>query len=235
MSLPCLILAAGFGTRMGGLTRDTPKPLIEVAGRPLLLHALEVARSAHATPIAVNGHYLADKLESWLNAHAPDVEFLRETPRILDSGGAVRNALLALGVHEGPILTLNADCVWRGPNPLAGLMEAWNPSLMDGLLSIIPRAHATGREGGGDFACDMGGHLTFDRSPESAVYTGAQIVASAPFLAERRDVFSTREIWTDMIARGRLHGHGFTGQWADVGHPGGIAAAEAMLKDDADV
>jgi CTP:molybdopterin cytidylyltransferase MocA len=59
VSFPCLILAAGFGTRMGALTRDRPKALIEVAGRPLIAHALDAARAAGAVPIAVNGHYRA--------------------------------------------------------------------------------------------------------------------------------------------------------------------------------
>jgi MurNAc alpha-1-phosphate uridylyltransferase len=150
VSLPCLILAAGFGTRMGDLTQARPKALIEVAGRPLIAHALEAAKAVQANPIAVNGHHLADMLRDWLAAHAPDVHFLHESPDILDSGGAVKNALGILG--QGPIFTLNADAVWGGPAPLHGLARAWDADQMDGLLALVPLDAAVGRLGGGDFS-----------------------------------------------------------------------------------
>ena len=144
MSHPCLILAAGFGTRMGALTADRPKPLIEVAGRSLLDRALDVARDAGCAPIAVNAHYRADQVATHL-AGADDVTLLTETPGILDSGGAVKNARNVLG--PGPILTLNADNTWSGPNPLAALAAAFDPSRMGALLLLIPRNRAVGRQG----------------------------------------------------------------------------------------
>ena len=88
MSLPCMILAAGFGTRMGALTRDRPKPLIEVAGRPLIDHALDEARGGGAAPIAVNGHHFADQMRAHL-APMADVTFCEERLEILDSGGGI--------------------------------------------------------------------------------------------------------------------------------------------------
>ncbi|MFW5881954.1 MAG: nucleotidyltransferase family protein [Roseicyclus sp.] len=227
MSLPCLILAAGFGTRMGALTRDWPKPLIEVAGRPLLAHALAAAREAGANPIAVNGHYRAEALRDWLAEHAPDVVFLHETPGILDSGGAVKNALGALG--PGPVFTLNADAVWDGPAPLAALARAWAPEKMDALLALVPRARAVGRQGGGDFARAGDGRLTWDRSAQGSVYVGAQLIATERFAAHRAQAFPMREIWQAMMDAGRLHGMLHPGRWADVGHPGGIAEAERMV------
>lgn len=227
MSHACLILAAGFGTRMGGLTRDWPKALIEVAGRPLVAHALEAARAAGAGPIAVNGHYRAEALGDWLRAHAPDVIFLHETPEILDSGGAVKNALPVLG--PGPVFTLNADAVWDGPAPLAALAAAWDATRMDALLALVPRPAAVGRLGGGDFALGTDGRLSWDKGPGGAVYVGAQLIEPASLAARREAVFSMREHWEEFMAEGRLHGILHAGRWADVGHPGGIAAAEEML------
>lgn len=233
MSLPCLILAAGFGTRMGELTRDRPKALIEVAERPLLAHALEAARDVGANPIVVNGHYRAAAVKEWLATHAPDVQFLHETPDILDSGGAVKNALRALG--NGPVFTLNADAVWGGPAPLRGLLETWDPDRMDGLVALVKREDAVGRRGGGDFSCDPHGRIGWDKGPDGLVYVGAQILKTDRIATHPDNIFSLVEIWNAMMAAGRLLGHMHTGRWADVGHPNGVRDAEAMVGHDASI
>jgi MurNAc alpha-1-phosphate uridylyltransferase len=231
MSFPCLILAAGFGTRMGELTRDRPKPLIEVAGRPLIAHALDAAREAGASRIAVNGHYRGEMLGAWLAEHAPDVHFLHETPEILDSGGAVKNALAVLG--PGPIFTLNADAVWDGAAPLAGLAERWEAGRMDALVALVHLADAVGRHGGGDFSLQADGRIGWDKGPDGYVYVGAQILKTDRFAAHPEARFSMVEVWNAMMAEGRLMGHLHSGRWADVGHPGGMAEAEALVGHDA--
>ncbi len=227
MTTPCLILAAGFGTRMGALTQDRPKPMIKVAGRTLLDHALDVARGADCAPIAVNAHYRADQITDHLRDQR-NVTTLIEAPDILDSGGAVKNAGTALG--PGPIMTLNADNVWCGPNPLAAIAAAFDPHRMGALLLLSPRDRVVGRQGGGDFSMDRHGRLTRDPSENSLVYLGAQMLDPSPCRAEPRDAFSLREVWETYAVEGRLFGLIYAGQWADVGHPDGIALAEAMLE-----
>ena len=85
-----MIFAAGFGTRMGSLTPDLPKPMIPVAGRPMIDHAVDLARDAGVGSIVANTHYQCEKLEPHLVAL--DVLALRETPDILDTGGGLRAA-----------------------------------------------------------------------------------------------------------------------------------------------
>lgn len=226
MTAPCLILAAGFGTRMGALGADRPKPLIEVAGRTLLEHALDIARAAGAGPIAVNAHHRAEQIAAHLRGQ-PDIAVLHETPEILESGGAVKNAAEAF--PTGPMITLNADNVWTGPNPLKQLVRAFDPDRMGALLLVVPRVRATGRIGGGDFAMDQTGHLVWDRSDTSLVYTGAQILDPAPCSADPRSAFSLRDTWAALQRQKRLFGLVHPGGWADVGHPEGIAQAETLL------
>ena len=225
MSLGCLILAAGFGTRMGALTADRPKPLIPVAGRPLVSHAVRAAEGA--TRIAVNGHYRAGQLAAALAAEHPEVTFLHEADAILDSGGGLRNALSVL--PGDPVATLNADAVWAGPPPLSLLVEAWDGARMDGLMLLCPPSRVHGRDGPGDVTCDADGRVTFERRAGAPVYIGAQMLARDVVAAEPAGAFPMRRIWDRVAARGRLFGVVYPGHWADVGHPGGIAAAEAML------
>lgn len=229
MTLPCLILAAGFGTRMGALTADRPKPLIEAQGRTLLDRALDVARGAHCTEIAVNAHYRAAQIAAHLRDQT-DVSILVERPDILDSGGAVKNATATLG--SGAMMTLNADTAWRGPNPLEALAAAFDPTKMGALLLLTPRDRAVGRVGVGDFTMDAEGRLKLDKSDDTLVYLGAQILDAGACASDPRAIFSLRDTWQEMQDQGRLFGLIYAGQWADVGHPQGLLDAEAMLGAD---
>jgi len=222
-----MILAAGFGTRMGAMTRDRPKPLLTVGGRTLLDHALAEARDC--APIVVNGHYRAEQLRSHLARHHPTVRFSHETPTILDSGGAIKAALPILGA--APILTLNADAVWRGPPPHRALERGWSPASMDALLLLVPLARAVGREGGGDFRMMPDGRLDWDRTAGGLVYTGAQILKTESIARHPGRVFSIGTIWRRAMRAGRLFGCPYDGRWADAGHPAGLAQAAAMLSD----
>ncbi len=222
---PLMILAAGFGTRMGALTADRPKPLIEVAGRPLIDHALEVAAGAGVAPVVVNLHYKAEMLAAHLEGRGVRLSWERE--RILDTGGGLKAALPLLG--GGPVFALNADVAWTGENPLRQLEAAWDPARMDALLMLLPAAKATGFAGPGDFMMDGEGRLARANGRPGFAYLTAQILDPA-ILAEIPDeVFSFNRVWDLLIARGRAYGLIHKGGWCDVGNPAGIALAESLL------
>lgn len=221
----CMVLAAGFGTRMGALTKTRPKPMIEVAGKPLLDHALDRAHQGGAERIVVNTHYLADQIISHLEDRS-GVTVLHETPEILDSGGGVFNALPHLG--QAPFWVMNSDNVWSGPNPLQQLAQAWDPALMDGLMLLVPLSRTIGRDHADGLSMSQSGALEFASS--DLVYTGAQILSPAVFNACSGGAFPIRPLWEDLARQGRLHGILYDGHWADVGQPSGIALAEAMLE-----
>lgn len=230
-----LLFAAGFGTRMGALTADRPKPLIAVAGRSLLDHALALSDAAGIARKVVNAHYKADQIAAHL-ADRPDIALSHETPDILDTGGGLRQALPLLG--PGPVYTLNTDAVWTGPNPLATLGGVWSPERMDALLLLIPQARASGHRGAGDFLRagerdggrdgERDGAQRLTRGP-GEVYTGAQIIAPDRLAAHAPGAFSLNGVWDAIAAEGRLYGVLHPGGWCDVGRPDGIARAEAML------
>jgi MurNAc alpha-1-phosphate uridylyltransferase len=222
-----MIFAAGLGTRMGALTRDRPKPLIEVAGRPLIDHALALVRDAGIPRIVVNTHAHADLLRAHLARVAPEARVSHE-PERLETGGGLKAALPLLG--DGPVFTLNADMVWRGANPLRALAEAWVPGT-GALLALVAREAATGHAGAGDFFRAADGSLTRRGAAPSAgfVYAGAQIIDPAPLAAVPERVFSLNPVWDALIAEGRLGSIVHRGGWVDVGRPDGIALAEAEL------
>lgn len=221
-----MLFAAGFGTRMGALTADRPKPLIPVAGRPLIDRALDLCRAAGASPIVVNLHYRGEMLAGHLAGQGVSLSW--EQPEILETGGGLRAALPLLG--SGPVLTLNPDAVWTGENPLAALAAAWDPARMDALLSVLPAAAAQGFAGPGDFVMDAQGRLSRAAGRPGLAYLGAQMLATGDLRAIPETAFSLNRVWDLMIARGRLFGLVHRGGWCDVGRPEGIATAEALLR-----
>lgn len=222
-NLPVMLFAAGFGTRMGALTSERPKPLIEVAGRPLIDHALALAEDLPPARIVANLHYHADMLAAHLAPRG--VLLSREEPDILETGGGLRAALPLLG--PGPVLTVNTDAVWSGPNPLRLLAKAWDPARMDALLMCVPKERAAGHEGPGDFVPDGTGRA---RRGPGLVYGGAQIVRTDGLGAIPDAAFSLNRLWDRMLDAGRLYALTYPGRWCDVGHPGGIALAERLLE-----
>ncbi|EYD74174.1 nucleotidyltransferase [Rubellimicrobium mesophilum DSM 19309] len=220
-----MIFAAGLGTRMGALTADRPKPLIEVAGRPLIDPALAYAKEAGADPIVVNVHYRADQLRAHLS-HEP-VRIADETAQLLETGGGLKAALPLLG--EGPVWTLNSDAAWSGPNPLAALARAWRPG-MEALLLLVPRERALGYAGAGDFDLDATGRLA---RGTSYVYTGAQILRTEGLAEIPETVFSLNRLWDRAAACGGLFGLVHEGRWCDVGRPENLALAEDLLREEA--
>ncbi|SDE38671.1 MobA-like NTP transferase domain-containing protein [Salipiger thiooxidans] len=220
-----MLFAAGFGTRMGALTADRPKPLIEVAGKPLIDHALDLTEGLGTLRRVANAHYRADQIEAHLLGR--EVAVSREEPRILDTGGGLRAALPVLDAD--PVFTLNTDAVWSGPNPLNLLTDAWDPDRMDALLLCVPLPRAVGRKGGGDFSIRDDGQLS---RGGDFVYTGAQILRTGRLAEISEPVFSLNLVWNAMSADERLFGLPYPGRWCDVGHPEGIRLAEEMLAAD---
>ena len=212
-----LFFAAGFGTRMAPLTDTRPKPMVQVAGKPLLFHALDPAPDMKRV---VNVHYLADQI---IAAVPNDVSISDETDAILETGGGLKRALPMLG--SSPVFTMNTDAVWNGPNPFGALRSAWRDN-MDGLLLLVPKVNAHGHNGAGDFVMNDQGQIT--RGP-GAIYTGCQIIRTELLHDIDKTAFSMWDLWNLMLERGTLFGTHYTGEWCDVGRPQSIEIAERML------
>lgn len=222
-----MLFAAGLGTRMGPLTADRPKPMVEVAGRPLIDYALDLTRDQPLRPPVVNLHYKADILRNHLSDQT--VVFSDETDLLRDTGGGLRHALPLLG--SDPVITLNTDAIWQGPNPIAQLRAAWRDD-MEGLLMLIPTAQVIGHKGAGDFVIGDNGRLT--RKP-GHIYSGLQMIRTDGLSEIDDDVFSLNRLWDNAIARGTLHGMTYSGRWCDVGQPDSIPLAEALIRHAANV
>lgn len=226
-----MVLAAGLGKRMRPLTATQPKPMVRVAGKPLIDHALDRLADAGVAKAVVNVHYLADALEAHVLARrAPQVTISDERALLLETGGGMIRALPHL---PDPFFALNADNIWLdGPNnAFAELSRRWNPDQMDALLLLVPHARAANFGGPGDFHMDALGKLSRRRDGRIApfIYTGIQLVSHRLLRDAPEGPFSTNILWNRAIAEGRLYGLSFSGLWFEVGTPQAIRPTEEAL------
>ena len=101
-----LILAAGLGTRMGDLTKDLPKPLLPVKGKPLIDYAFNLIEPLQTKNIFVNTHYHADLIQSHISKNYKNIKISFE-PEILGTGGGIKK------IHQNDLLVLNTDNLWQ--------------------------------------------------------------------------------------------------------------------------
>ena len=169
-----------------------PKPLVQVAGKPLIAHVLERLELAGVAEIVVNTHHLAAQIEAFLADYAARpgalrVHISREDER-LETGGGVRQALPWLG--DDAFYVVNSDVVLaEGSAPaLPRLAEAWDGEAMDALLLLCPLARALGYDGAGDFFRHEEGRLSRRGKAATApfAFTGTQLLHPRLFAKHRQ-------------------------------------------------
>ena len=230
-----MVLAAGLGKRMRPLTASRPKPLIEVAGKPLLDHLLEHLHAAGVERIVVNVHYLADAIEAHLakNPHGLDIAVSDERSLLLETGGGLVKA--ASLIDCDPFLAINSDNLWLdGPaDTLKLLASHWDSEKMDALLLLVPHSRAENHRGLGDFHMDRRGRLRRRQRNHVApfIYTGIQIISKRLLEGAPEGPFSANLLWDRAIKEGRCFGAVHQGVWFDVGTPQSIKATELILED----
>lgn len=228
-----MLMAAGLGKRMRPLTATRPKPLVRVAGKPLMDHALDRMQAGGIRRVVVNVHYLADTVEAHLRSRRNGMEHVvsDERAKLLETGGGLVKAKPLLG--DQPFFCVNSDNIWvDGPiETFAMMRRMWDPARMDALLLLVPLSRATCHGGQGDFHMDAMGRLSRRKQAHVApfVFTGIQLMKPDLITDPPADVFSTNVFWNRAIASGRLYGVAHQGLWFDVGTPAAIPVVEAML------
>jgi MurNAc alpha-1-phosphate uridylyltransferase len=212
-----------------------PKPLVPLAGRPLIDHVLDRLARAGVKTAVVNVHYLPEQLEAHLAARkgkAPDIVISDERGILFDTGGGAKKALPLLG--RGPFFIHNADSVWsEGAAPaLQRMLKLWNPATMDCLLLLAPVATSIGYGAKGDFSMTPDGRL--ERRGERQVvpfaFAGVSLCDERLFKDSPDGRFSLNLLWDRALAKGRLYGMRLDGTWMHVGTPEALAEAETSFE-----
>jgi MurNAc alpha-1-phosphate uridylyltransferase len=205
-----MILAAGRGARLRPLTDHTPKPLLPIGAEPLIVHQLRWLAAAGIRDVVINLHHLGEQIEQRLgdgNALGVTIHYSHE-PAPLETGGGIQRALPLLG--EQPFVILNGD-IWTN-YPLARL-----PKKLGGDLAHLVLTTTPANRDQGDFG--LSGNRVTRGAERPYTYCGIALVAPALFDTAPPAPFSLRVLFFEAIARNRIGGELWSGQWTDIGTP----------------
>ena len=229
-----MVLAAGLGTRLRPITDTIPKPLVKIAGKPMIDYALDALADAGVERAVVNVHHHADQMLAHLGQYDRlDIIVSDERDRLMNSGGGLAKGIRLL--DRQPLLVMNADLFWVEPpaekTNLQALADFFDPDRMDMALLCVRLEDTTGHNGKKDFSLADDGRLTRYREgdPQPVVYAGAIAMLPALFDDAPEDAFNLNIYFDKAIASGRLYGLIMRGHWLTVGTPDAIGEAEATL------
>ncbi|TAE83669.1 MAG: nucleotidyltransferase family protein [Alphaproteobacteria bacterium] len=201
-----IILAAGRGQRFRPVTDTIPKPLVAVAGKPLIDWQIEMLIAQGMKRIIINGCYLRDLLFDHVRSrNYTDVEIIfSEEETALETGGGIKHALPLMG--DAPFFSINSDVIMfptdhpRLLHQLANALEK-QPNA-DIILLLHPCLASKGIHGTGDFFCNEHGHLWRKGTHMNAPYwfTGVQLVRPSAFDGIEESVFSMNLIYDRVLA-----------------------------------
>jgi len=236
-----MVLAAGLGTRMRPITNTTPKPLVKIAGKPLIDYALDTLKDAGCETAVVNVHHFAEQMEAHLDGYdGMKILISDEREMLLNSGGGLAKGLKLLPDTE--VFVMNADLFWIGethgrPTNLEMLAGFFNSDLMDMAMLCVRPEDTTGHDGKIDFAMDGDGRLVRYRPVDGAmpdgdgvVYAGAIAMRSSLLADAPEGAFNLNIYFDRAIAAGRLYGLILDGHWVTAGTPEAIGAAEEAVR-----
>lgn len=219
--MKAMILAAGKGERMRPLTLHTPKPLVPVAGQPLIEYHLRALAKAGVTEVVINHAWLGQQIEDHLGDGARFGLSIRYSPEgePLETGGGIFKALPLLG--DAPFLLVNGD-IWtdydfaRLRAPLKGLAH----------LVLVDNP---GHHGRGDFRLDGQRVVDGDEAAGTLTFSGISVLDPALFEGCEPGAFKLAPLLRHAMAEGRVSGEHFQGHWVDVGTLERLAEVERLI------
>jgi NDP-sugar pyrophosphorylase family protein len=221
---PVCILAGGLGSRLGGLVKDTPKPLIEVAGKPFLLHQLDLLRASGARRIVLCVGYLGERIEATIGDGRDlglEILYRYDPPELAGTAGAIRAAFEDLGDR---FLVLYGDTYLRVDYAAVETASRKWPALM----TVLDNG---GRWDASNVLYADERIVRYDKrapTPDMrwidyglSVLTPGALAGEAPDLAD---------VMHDLADQGRLGGYLATERFYEIGTPQALAEADAFLR-----
>lgn len=220
--MKAMILAAGKGERMRPLTLHTPKPLVPVAGVPLIEYHLRALAAAGVKDVVINHAWLGAQIEEYLGNGAKwglSINYSAEGEP-LETGGGIFKALPLLG--DEPFALVNGD-VWTEYN------FSRLPQKPEGLAHLV-LVDNPGHHGRGDFCLRQGQVSDGQDDAQTLTYSGIAVIDPKLFEACEAGAFKLAPLLRQAMESGRVTGEHYNGHWVDVGTLERLAEVEQLIK-----
>ena len=226
-----MVLAAGYGKRLKPLTDRMPKPLIPVAGKPMIEYALDRLRAYGIEEVVINVSHLKEQLAAYVSTCRGLTIKLSEEAEPLETGGGLKKALPLLG--NAPFFTINSDIIWldEQESALDRLARHWDDAKMDILLLTQSRAKAVGYDTGEDHLfIKRGNTIYWDEREAPYIMAGLGIIHPRVFANAPEGKFSVKILWHQALRQNRLACLPHRGAWFQTGTLADIEKAEKILQ-----
>jgi MurNAc alpha-1-phosphate uridylyltransferase len=225
-----MVLAAGYGTRLKPLTDRVPKPLVPVAGRPMIEYALDKLQSYGVQEVVINVSHLKEQLLAYLSSRKNLKIKISGESEPLETGGGLKKAQSLLG--DEPVFVINSDIIWtdEGESALDRLARHWDDSNMDFLLLVQPKSKAIGYERGEDHLfVKPANTIGWDERVEPYIIAGIGIFHPRVLAGVPGGKFSVKILWQRALAQSRFFCLPHHGRWFQTGTINDIKIAESHL------
>ena len=244
-----MVLAAGYGTRLKPLSDLVPKPLVPVAGRPMIEYALDKLQSHGVGEVVINVSHLKEQLVAHLAARKNLAIKISEEVEPLETGGGLKKAERLLG-HE-PVFVINSDIIWTDESPsptgvgesgrradegrgvettLERLARHWDDAKMDFLLLAQSKSRAVGHDKGEDHLfIKPGNTIGWNDADAPYIIAGIGIFHPRVLTTAPDGKFSVKILWHEALSQNRLFCLPHHGCWFQTGTPEDIRKAEEQF------
>lgn len=223
--MKAMILAAGLGARMRPLTLTTPKPLLKVAGVPLIEYHVQRLVDAGFNEIVINHAWLGEQIEAYLGDGArfgARIDYSREgTP--LETAGGIRKALPLLGsAQESSFVLINGDVFTSYPYSDLARLEKMAPYLV-----LVPNPSHNIQ---GDFC--LNGDRLHPVDGDRYTFSGISVLPIAMFdKLHENESAPLGPLLHEAIATGDVKGVLYQGYWADIGTPERLQQVDMLVRE----
>src|SRR4051812_28078713 len=227
---PLALLAGGLATRLGDLTKELPKALLEVGGEPFIAHQLRLLRRERIARVVICAGYLAEQIQAYVgdgSRFGIPVTYKLDGPKLLGTGGALRAALDQLG-HE--FIVMYGDS-WLDI-PYAPVVEAFRGSRQPALMTVFRN------EGQWDTSNVWYGNGRIrlynkrERLPQmNHIDWGLGVIRSDALLTRpANEHFDLADLYSDLSRQGKLAGYEVTTRFYEIGSAAGLKETDALLR-----
>ncbi|MGA1562562.1 MAG: N-acetylmuramate alpha-1-phosphate uridylyltransferase MurU [Gammaproteobacteria bacterium] len=228
--MKAMILAAGRGERMRPLTDRTPKPLLQVGGKSLIVWHLHALAKAGVTDVVINHAHLGEQLLAALgdgSAFDVRIHWSAEPEGALETGGGIHQALPLLG--NDPFLLVNGD-VWCDAD-FTPLVDQAKELSVQGTLAHLWMVPNPPQHPQGDFRLQDGCVRDAVRPcTDCLTYSGISVLDPQLFVGQQPGRFPLAPLLRAAMQDGRVTGSELLGRWVDVGTPQRLADLDAQLR-----